>query len=555
MAGAFAPRGGPVPQPRPEDFENAEDYYNALWGATGIPLMQEGVSDVAGAFGPDGSASDVPLGVGKAALGALPFVGPAARAAFATVPRAMSMGGLYGGLPMVTSDSAEAQSKKAAPAPVPEPDADGLVQGLLPDQYSELQKLNAKISKSAWSSGAERRTIEARVKDLNAAATRAIERKLTMKGELENKKALDAQAIANKEAAATQERDQAYKDANTPIKEKYPGLGYAIPAITGALAFGSGALLRGRGIGQNRRALDEVTTKIDEALRARTLARQSGNAAAADDATDLARRLTTQQQKLVKDSKGIIGPGGGKALAAGATFGIAGKVLPDEIDAQRALPGSPLEKDVMSRWDSIPEAAKNLAIGAVSGLSAAEMGSVARKAGSFSRGTYTDRSPEIDAQWTPGPGPKPNNPGGGGPAQPDLSGMNNGYVPPKGAGPAGPNNPPPDGKRFTSDRAKFWRRAFKIAEKEQGNIQDKEKIISEILALNPGKYYPKAKAAAAKRRMAQELRGSQSTTGEGLSRKLQSLRRSMKDNGTYSVAPIAAGLGIDAATRTPEEQD
>jgi hypothetical protein len=387
--GAFAQ----VPwQPAP-DLETTLGTIGDLgYAATGIPLGLEGYDQMTG---PEAGYGDMALGAGKMGLAALPWGGPVARAAFATAPRAATVGGAYGLLGM--GDEAEAASKaKAAPEPLPTPDAEGLVNGLLPDQYLQLQQLNKKVQQGNWNSGAERRTIENQIKTLQDSQAANIRGRLEAKRAIEAQGASAAQALKDKEAAATQEKEQAYKDANTPLKEKYPWLGYAIPGIAGALSFGSAALLRGRGIKQTKTALNDVTGRLESTIASRETARKAGDIPRALEAHDIAKALSQEQGALNKSAGAFFGPGSGSALAAGATFGVAGKVLPDEIDAQRALPGSPLEESVKSRWDSWPEVAGNIGIGLASGLSTGEMGSVARK--SLSKPSYfRSFEPEIKA--------------------------------------------------------------------------------------------------------------------------------------------------------------
>lgn len=108
--------------------------------------------------------------------------------------------------------------------------------------------------------------------------------------------------------------------------------------------------------------------------------------------------------------------------------------------------------------------------------------------------------------------------------------------------PSAPTAAPVDRKQFISARSKMWRKASRQAE----SATTKEEAIAAIQAIKPGKGYPTAKAAAAKRRMVQEIKSSRSTTGEGWAKKLQSLRRTMKANKTYGVGAGAVGAGLAA---------
>lgn len=383
------------------EIRNPDDPYYGTGGPSmpaklaymlsGIPMALEGIHGAR-----EASLAGDPLrvagNVAQTGLAALPATGSLGAKAVSTMPRlAAILAGSYiapevanGDISFTTPAEAAGRKKSSrsvraapvadVPAPLP------VDNGLSPAENAEMAKLQKRISNADWNSGAERRTMESRLQQLqgisadyarnkNAAATEAEKIKATAAANLEAQKASAAQADAEAEAAA-----------NTPFKKAHPIISAAIPAATSLAALLVGSRL---GAGNRRvfqEGLDEIANKIASTGKDAVKAFNSGDTLTASRLTSEGNELKTQFDALTK--KGEAGIGG--SILGASAIGDLGMAAPTIIDKATALPGSKLEKETNDQFKLTPENAQTwggrMLLGALLHGGAMEAGALAGRA-------------------------------------------------------------------------------------------------------------------------------------------------------------------------------
>jgi hypothetical protein len=360
--------------PNQGEIRNVDDPYYGTGGPSmpakmayllsGIPSAMEGIKGAR-----EASLAGDPLktagNVAQVALSALPASGRA-MAAIDTVPKmsALLMGNTLA--PAIASgdisisDPADAASRKkksgyvrsqaAESAPVALPTDNGLS----PDQNAELATLQKRLQNSDWGSGAERRTIESRLNQLqgisadyarssNAAKTEAARIAATEKAKRDANIAQDAIDAKNREDAA-----------NTPFKMAHPGISAAIPAVTSLASMLVGARM---GSGNRRvlqEGLDDLGGKITSLEQMAERAFKSGDTLTASRLAQESKALQGQLADVQKKGERGIGA----SLLGASAIGDLGMAAPTIIDKATALPGSQLEKDTNKQFELSGDNAK-----------------------------------------------------------------------------------------------------------------------------------------------------------------------------------------------------
>lgn len=348
------------------EIRNADDPYYGTGGPSmpaslaymlsGIPMAKEGIEGAR-----EASLAGDPVrtagNVAETALAALPF----SKAATATAPRLASVlagsylaPGFASGELSLGATPAEAKTRKRV-APVreeaPPVETAPVDNGLSPAENAEMAKLQRRIQNANWSSGAERRSLESRLQQLqgvsadyakskNSAVTEAARIKATSEAQIEAEKAKAAQESADREAAA-----------NEPFKKAHPYISAAIPAAT-TLA----SVLLGSRMGYGNRkvfqeGMDELSTNIGNLGRSAETAFKKGDTLTASRLTQESQALKGQLDDIVK--KGEAGSMG--TVLGASALGDIGLAAPTFIDKARALPGSDLEKETNAQLALTPE--------------------------------------------------------------------------------------------------------------------------------------------------------------------------------------------------------
>jgi len=215
-------------------------------GLSGLGMAEEAGENLARAVD-NGDPIGAVGSVAQAGLAALPAAGRLAEPLIRTTPRLASLLMTAGAAPVAASgilapSEAEAKTRTKAPSQKEEAPAEPLPvdNGLSADQNARLRVLQKDVSRGNWSTGAERRSKEAELRQLqdisadysrnrNAAATKAAEIEATAKAQREADAAAAEQKAAEEKAALDQ-----------PFQARHPTLATALalgaPAASGVLA-------------------------------------------------------------------------------------------------------------------------------------------------------------------------------------------------------------------------------------------------------------------------------------------------------------------------------
>lgn len=149
-----------------------------------------------------------------------------------------------------------------------------------------------------------------------------------------------AAQLAARQAELLAQEENRKRDANTPFKERTPGIAAAIPYISGAAAFGLGALTKGRNISTYNKQINDLSSRWQSAVqRAQGSADPAARVPATMEAEGLGRQFTRLQ---------AAGPSSRGTVAPAAAAGEAGQMYPVVSDYARAQPGSELEKKTLA---------------------------------------------------------------------------------------------------------------------------------------------------------------------------------------------------------------
>jgi hypothetical protein len=164
--------------------------------------------------------------------------------------------------------------------------------------------------------------------------------------ESENRKNSPEYALEMAEKRKAAEEAERKRVSETPTRELYSDIAPYIPVATGALGMGMGALLRGKGMANFNAELKAITDRWGEVANAAKISLSRGNVSKAAQLQEEALVLQQQFEALKKaGASGKYAPS-----IAGATLGVEGAFLPEEIDLARASPGSALQKKL---YDSV----------------------------------------------------------------------------------------------------------------------------------------------------------------------------------------------------------
>ncbi len=379
MAGAFAPRGGPVPQPRPEDFQSAEDYYNALWGATGIPLMQEGYGDVQGAFTDEGAWTDVPIGAGKMAMGALPYGGAISRAALATLPRTAAVLGALGFTTGLTGEAEAARRKAAAQLPAAEPPIETAapITPSAPPAKPTLYELAAERDPRAKLALDAFRAATAQ-SDADMARLSDAYRKEASRGKAGplaadiQRQIGEAQEASAKRLAPLQEKLDAAVAPYLPFDQRFPalsqgwtGIQIAVPMLTALATRGAGRAI----LNAPRKALNRSVQQAEKAL-------DKGKVAVADRKIAEATRRIDKMDTTAPTSGGNFLTDVATPAIAGTGIGAELSMLPEQYNKRNTLPGTEdnrLATERLAPENILRTAAPGMILGGLGGFTAGHL--------------------------------------------------------------------------------------------------------------------------------------------------------------------------------------
>lgn len=354
----------------PNAYERIGDTLNDVgdftYEMTGIPLAGRGIEDLQKTDDPWAQAR----GAGELGLAALPFAGPLARAAFATAPRTLAVGGAYGVVPNLVTEAEAAKyrkkqrpaqrsvvRKRESPPPAPEPvvrmdtapPAD-------PNAPPDLVSLAAQRDPRIKIDMEEKKRLE-----------RIIDTESNSKGGF-GPRAQAAQTELNAVNARLQKAIEPY----LPFDQAYPGpsanwsaLQFGVPAV---------AALATRGIG--RAFTNEAPRRLNSATRQGERAFDGGwfkgpDLAKADrKLTEVKGRLSSYKDPgfIERQMVDSVMPAG-----AGAVMGAEMSVFPEQYNKRNTLPGTPENKLANERLapDKIFDTMKPGAImGALGGFTA-----------------------------------------------------------------------------------------------------------------------------------------------------------------------------------------
>lgn len=360
---------------------------NVAYGATGIPMAAEGGENLARAV----QSGDKVRGAAAAAqigLSALPVVGPAARAAFATAPRAMGMVGAMGAAPVLAGQSfsgpAEAQESGSQPQ-----GADGRLRQLLTQRASLDQQRRSTIAE---------RDAEAKGQGASGGKAGRGPNYTRLTGEIERigneMVGLDAmikqatiESSPEFQLQMKQKQDEAAaakkaKDAATPFRERYPEVAAILPAV--GLGLSAGLPFALRTVGNVRSWLPgSYPSRMSKAIRdtEAAIARNDPMAATAG-----AKRLQSMIDSKPGAVRSALSEGGKAAAAAGAGGALTAEanMFPDQYDAFNLPEGDAKERARASAL-SLPAYLERGAVGTLTGLSGYKAGDIIPK-----------RTPDID---------------------------------------------------------------------------------------------------------------------------------------------------------------
>ena len=556
--------------------EEAQGGADVVWAMTGIPMMQEGYADASGAFGPEGELSDLPIGVGKMAMGALPYGGPVAKAVMATLPRAATFLGLGGAATGMTSaaEAREAKAKKKAPQ-VKLRGAFG-PEGQPPETELPLQPSKPTAEPTLYDLAAERDPRAKLALDSYKAAVAqndADMARLSGSYKLEagrggsgpraaaiQQQIKEAQQAASERVAPLQDKLNEVVSPYLPFDQAYPGLSQAWTGVQ--LSAPMLAALATRGTG--RAILNAPKRGLNNAVKGAERALDTGKIAIAD------RKIAEATSRAARYGDELPSAGGNfitdvaMPAIAGTGLGAELSMLPEQYNKRNTLPGTEdnrLATERLSPENILKTAAPGAALGFLGGLGgshyvpgrpvlpnvdgAKALGALAGPEAGGAAG-YLTRSKEAEralqaldnAPLSPAVTPPT------GAKQPDLSGMNTGYTPP-----AGPKARAKAAPRRPVHR--LWNAAIRKAEA----AKNKDAALEAIRALPAQDGMTGVRVAVNKGHMARAIKKTQETNGKGLANTLREMKRELtRRNMLKAVAPIATvGLGAAEATRDREQ--
>lgn len=319
-------------------------------GLSGIGMAEEAGDNLAHAVDagdPIGAAGSIAQG----GLAAIPAAGRYAEPLIRTTPRLASFLMTAGAAPVAASGifaPTEAEAKPRAKAPIAEapaetPPADN---GLSPDQNARLVTLQKDVSRGNWRTGAERRSKEAELRQLqdlsadysrnkNAAATKAAEIEATARAQREADAAAAEQKAAEEKAALDQ-----------PFQARHPKLSMALtlgaPIASGALS----AVGLGRVAGKGKSLLSQLL----QAREAGDVTKMAESAAALDK---------WQRSAPLKQALSIGLP---------ATLPAEARAVGDVTDRYGLPPSSKAQQAAKERLSNVPEYLKDSLSGVMTGL-------------------------------------------------------------------------------------------------------------------------------------------------------------------------------------------
>lgn len=322
-------------------------YANSAYEMTGIPNALRGF-EAAGAGAAQGDTIKQVGGIAQAGLSALPYAGPAAKAAFATAPRAMATVGAMGMAPVAAQGMfSEAKAQ--------DPDADSKrLQQLYERQgamQKQVQEATAERDRQAASGkGPKWRAADAKATEIQG-QMQALDRQIETLNQRTSPEYLREQEVLRRK-----------QEAGLPFRERYPELAGALPAAGMALAAGVPFALKGAqrlgsfvpGLGKPSR-LNSATEAMEKAITNK-------------DSVGIATRNAEINHLLKSESKGskiknaLLAGGSGGLLAAEA------RMFPEQYDASM-LPEGPQRDAAYKKMTDIRHYLESGAIGAMTGLS------------------------------------------------------------------------------------------------------------------------------------------------------------------------------------------
>ncbi len=323
-----------------------KDKVNFLGEASGIPHAMRGMQ-AAGRGASQGDTIKQVGGLGQAALTALPFVGPAARAAFATAPRAMATVGGMGLAPVAASGLlSEANAGDASGA------------GRLDQLYLRQQSMQQELQRAISRRDQEAKSGEGPKFDAAQAAADLVQGQMTTI----DREITDIRQRNSPEYKREQEKLRREQEASMPFRERYPEVAGVLPAaglaLSAGLPFGLKAVSRGMswapGLGTPSRVM-----RATEALEG---AATSKNAMLVAQKNRELNALLATQNTTSKVGNALTSASAGGALTAEANL------FPDQYDAFN-LPSGDRQKEAHDRAMDPMAYVERGAIGTLTGLS------------------------------------------------------------------------------------------------------------------------------------------------------------------------------------------
>lgn len=354
---------------------------DTAYNLTGVPAAAQAGENLAAGV----DAGD-PIKTGASALQlglmSLPAVGPAARAAFATVPRAVGTTLVSSAAP-VFAGKAVAGPSEAREGGSEASDPDARLQQLLTQRASlDHQRAAAIANRDAERYGRGGRKA-GKGEDWDE-ANREVGRlsneitaldKMIDRATQESSPEFKLQMQKKKEAA---EAEKKAKEAATPFRERFPEIAGILPSV--GLSLSAGLPLALRTVGNVRSWLPgSYPSRLSSATRKTERAIASGDPKAA---TAGAKRL----QSMIESKPGVMidAAKAGAAAAAGGALTAEANMFPDQYDAFNLPEGEAKEKARAKALD-IPSYLERGVVGTLTGLSGYKAGDLIPK-----------RTPDID---------------------------------------------------------------------------------------------------------------------------------------------------------------
>lgn len=403
----------------------AKGVVDTAYGMTGIPLAADAGENMGRAV-EEGNPLRGLMSAGELGLAAAPFVGPASRLMFSTIPRAMASGAAYGLVPGLAAGTLFPDSADAAEPAKPESASPSTLQQL----YSQREELMRQRSEAIQRREAEAKTGRGPNYQKADSDVNKVDAQLggltQMISNEERKSSPEYQLEVQKKKAEADEAER-LKRANTSIKELYPPIMPFLPVFAGMVAGGLGAKIKG----SYNRAFNEEMQGLS--ARWKSALDRAGNTSVGSPART---RAVKEAENLGEEFAAMkkSGPGGTwPALAAGAAAGEMAQLGPLAVDYARAVPGSPLYDKTVGAMTDIPAMAGRVFNGILAGGLPAEIGAkwadsrslksfpgYGAKTRAFSDETSPpsgggtgepSQGPSQQSQWSSSRQPPPANPG------------------------------------------------------------------------------------------------------------------------------------------------